>query len=157
MKQCFEQFFVCSFFLKALKLRRTKIWIQLMILTCFLHMRKCCKYSFKNPLGRIIKAFDKICFNTPFMITPSGSGCLPSCCLSLEPSLMPLLRGLFQAAAFPFLPLPFRRGALGTCGSAGCSHCPRVTHQPEGPGARPGGAPLLWLPAASRSACKCDL
>lgn len=104
---------------------------------------------------RIIKAFGKICFNTPFLITPSSSVCLSSCCcLSLEPS-----RGLFQAAALPFLssPVPFRRGALGTCGSAGCSHCPRVTHQPEGPGARPGAAPLLWLPAASRSACKCDL
>ena len=35
LKQCYEQFFVCPFFLKAPKLRRTKIWIQFRVpLTC---------------------------------------------------------------------------------------------------------------------------
>lgn len=36
LKQCYELFFACPFFLKALKLRRTKIWIQFrVLLACY--------------------------------------------------------------------------------------------------------------------------
>lgn len=72
-------------------------------------MRNCCKCSFRNPLGRIIKAFGEICFNTLFAATPTSYRCLSSRSFSLATFLVRLPRGWFCAAAFhPSLP------ALGT-------------------------------------------
>lgn len=109
LKQCFEHFFVCPFFLKALKLRRTKIWIQLIILMCFLHMRKDCKYSFKNPLGRIIKGIwqklAKFGSILPlWLLPPAMDGCLSSCCFSLEPSQVPFPGVCSRLQPFPPIP-----------------------------------------------------
>lgn len=84
------------------------------------------------------------------MISPTSYGCLSSCCFSLDISSL----GFVSRCSLSFIPLAGRvRDPRGRW----VQHCPRVTHQPpEGPGLG-SAAPLPWLPAASRSACKCDL
>lgn len=66
----------------------------------------------------------------------------------------PLLWGLFHAAAFH---PPFLAGRVRDLRERWAQPLSPSYSSTGGAGGSGTGAPLLWLPAASRSACKCDL